>query len=189
MQAVQQGGAANLEQNLPNLAYLAKNGGIRTEILIFLRNLFFLLLQKCHLGTEFAFFFFFWVVFVYKRLSSGFFCMCLIGIIPQAAVPNANFFTKQSGCFQPKSSQIFFFFFFSFPREKSVVFQRKNVFWPGAGSAALSPAAGPRCCFVLLIVSFWVSLGKTGFFFSPLLNEPCVHGWRMGWGLKGTIFH
>lgn len=102
--------------------------------------------------------------------------------------------------FNPKAPKPVLFCFVFFPPKSTEAellfvigqtdgFSEKNAFCPGAGSAALSPAAGSQRGFVLLIVSFWVGLGKTGLFFFPsLLNEPCVHGRGMGWGLKGAVF-
>lgn len=70
-------------------------------------------------------------------------------------------------------------------------FSGKNAIWPGAGSAALSPAAGslPALCCLLCLFLGQIGQNRAFFFFFPsLLNEPCVHGWGMGWGLKGAVF-
>lgn len=102
---------------------------------------------------------------------------------PPAATPNTPFSPRKVVVFNPKapksvyfwSSFLLLFFFFTeaellFVIGQTDAFSEKNAVWPDAGSAALSPAAGSRRRFVLLIVSFWVTLGKTGLFFIFLLE-------------------
>lgn len=43
----------------------------------------------------------------------------------------------------------------------------------------------PLCAVDCVILG---QFGQNRLFFSPLLNEPCVHGWGMGGGLKGAAF-
>lgn len=110
----------------------------------------------------FILFYFFPALLTYKHLPNRFLFAHLIEVIPQAALPNADFSPSKVVVFKPKapkSLSLFFVFqlFLYFSVQNQSFCREKNAFWQHAQNAALPLAAhgATLCCGLCHFGSVW----------------------------------